>query len=129
MTKTNGINTLPTFLTLGPRLIPALSLPLEASSAGHALRMEKRTPDPIKEAKFMSRNPGPKAQKVNSDPPRRIAWSVAEVALQTGLSEPFVRLEIKRGNLPASKVGRRVIVLDESMLRWLEQGTWLSGSR
>ncbi len=54
---------------------------------------------------------------------KRIAFSVREVALQTGLSVPFVRLEIKRGNLRASKIGRRVIVLATAMYEWLEGGT------
>ena len=57
---------------------------------------------------------------------RRIAFSVKEVAQQTGLSQPFVRLEIKRGNLRASRVGRRVVVLVTAMDEWLNQGTWLS---
>jgi len=57
---------------------------------------------------------------------RRIAFSVREVASQTGLSVPFVRLEIKRGNLRASKVGRRVIVLVTAMDEWLNEGTWLN---
>ncbi|HEV2493244.1 MAG TPA: helix-turn-helix domain-containing protein [Terriglobia bacterium] len=57
---------------------------------------------------------------------RRIAFSVREVALQTGLSQPFIRLEIKRGNLRASRVGRRVVVLVTAMDEWLNEGTWLS---
>lgn len=60
---------------------------------------------------------------------RRIAFSVKEVAQQTGLSQPFVRLEIRRGNLRASKVGRRVVVLVAAMDAWLNEGTWLSGTR
>lgn len=57
---------------------------------------------------------------------QRIAFSVREVALQTGLSQPFIRLEIKRGNLRASRVGRRVVVLVTAMDEWLDKGTWLS---
>ena len=57
---------------------------------------------------------------------RRIAYSVREVAQQTCLSEPFIRLEIKRGNLRASKLGRRVVVLAEFIDEWLNEGTWLN---
>src|SRR5690242_5096465 len=37
--------------------------------------------------------------------PERAGYSVREVAKQYGLSEPFIRLEIKRGNLRAAKLG------------------------
>lgn len=46
---------------------------------------------------------------------------------QLPVSEPFIRLEIKRGNLQATRLGRRVIILAESMNKWLELGTWLRG--
>src|SRR5579863_7931868 len=80
---------------------------------------------PIEEARCMSKKdpvPGQRSLEVQ----RRIAFSVREVASQTGLSVPFVRLEIKRGNLRASKVGRRVIVLVTAMDEWLNEGTWLN---
>ena len=75
----------------------------------------------------MSKDPVP--GQASPEVQKRIAFSVREVALQTGLSQPFVRLEIKRGNLRASKIGRRVIVLATAMDEWLEGGTWLSGTR
>lgn len=60
---------------------------------------------------------------------RRIAYSVREVAEQTGLSQPFIRLEIKRRNLRATRLGRRVIVLAKDMDEWLNGGTWVEGTR
>ena len=75
----------------------------------------------------MSKNPAP--DQASPELQKRIAFSVREVALQTGLSQPFVRLEIKRGNLRASKIGRRVVILATAMYEWLEGGTWLSGTR
>ena len=74
----------------------------------------------------MPRDPVP--QQASPGPQRRIGYSVREVAQQLPVSEPFIRLEIKRGNLQATKLGRRVIILAESMNKWLEQGTWLSGA-
>jgi excisionase family DNA binding protein len=65
----------------------------------------------------------------SSETQKRIAYSVSEVAQQTGLSEPFIRLEIKRGNLRASRVGRRVAVLVTAMDEWLNEGTWVSATR
>lgn len=67
--------------------------------------------------------------ETSSERQRRIAYSVREVAEQTGLSQPFVRLEIRRGNLRASRVGRRVIILVTSMDAWLNEGTWVRATR
>jgi transposase len=46
------------------------------------------------------------AHQVRPKPQQRAGYSVREIANQYGVSEPFVRLEIKRGNLRASKLGR-----------------------
>ena len=64
---------------------------------------------------------GPEVQK-------RIAFSVRELAEQTGLSQPFLRLEIRRGHLRASKLGRRVLVSAKAIDEWLERGTWVKGT-
>ena len=66
---------------------------------------------------------------VGHGPQERIAFSVRELADQTGLSQPFIRLEIRRGNLRASKVGRRVIVLATARDEWLQGSTWVKGTR
>lgn len=50
------------------------------------------------------------------------AYSVKEVSELTSLSTPFVRLEIKRGNLKAAKFGARVLVTDKSLSEYLEKG-------
>jgi len=71
----------------------------------------------------MSKNPVPGQGSLEV---QRIAHSIREVSQLTGLSQPFIRLEIKRGNLRASKVGRRVVVLVTAMDEWLNEGTWLS---
>lgn len=73
----------------------------------------------------MPKDPVP--QQASPGAQRRIGYSVREVAQQLPVSEPFIRLEIKRGNLQASKLGRRVIILEESVNRWLAKGTWLKG--
>ena len=49
----------------------------------------------------------------------RVAWSVSEVAASTGLSRGFVRSEIKHGHLRARRAGRRVLVLDKELHRYL----------
>src|SRR5689334_14688861 len=53
---------------------------------------------------------------------KRAGYSVREVAKQYGLSEPFVRLEIKRGNLRAAKLGRRVVIPIDSVKDWVSGG-------
>ena len=71
----------------------------------------------------------PHDSEAGSGPRERIAFSVRELADQTGLSQPFIQLEIKRGNLRASKLGRRVIVLAAARDEWLEGSTWVRGTR
>jgi excisionase family DNA binding protein len=50
------------------------------------------------------------------------AYSIKEVAAETTLSIPFVRLEIKRGNLQAGKFGKRVLITAENLSRYLNKG-------
>ncbi len=54
---------------------------------------------------------------------QRIAWSLAEIAKQTGLSLGFLRNEVRGGRLPVKHFGRRVLVLDESLRRYLAEGS------
>jgi excisionase family DNA binding protein len=49
----------------------------------------------------------------------RLAYGVAELAAKTATSIPFIRKEIRRGHLKASKVSRRVLVTTESVREWL----------
>lgn len=50
------------------------------------------------------------------------AYSLKEVSAETSLSVPFVRLEIKRGNLQAGKFGKRVLITAENLSRYLNKG-------
>lgn len=50
------------------------------------------------------------------------AYSVKEVSAETTLSIPFVRLEIKRGNLQAGKFGKRILITAENLSRYLKKG-------
>lgn len=52
----------------------------------------------------------------------RKAYSIKEVSQQISLSVPFVRLEIKRGNLKAGKFGRRVLITENSLSEYLNKG-------
>ena len=51
--------------------------------------------------------------------PNKQAYSIKEVAQQTSLSQPFVRLEIKRGKLKARKFGTRTLITSENLSRYL----------
>jgi len=53
----------------------------------------------------------------------KIAYSVEETAEQTSLSKAFLRLEIKRGNLKVKRFGRRVLIRDEDLREYLENGS------
>lgn len=51
---------------------------------------------------------------------KKIGRSVAEVASVTSLSKSFLRIEIKAGKLKARKFGRRVVILDADLEKYLE---------
>ena len=53
----------------------------------------------------------------------RMAWSPAEVAKATGFSLGFVRKEIAKGALLATRCGRRLIVTDAELQRYLAEGS------
>ncbi len=53
----------------------------------------------------------------------RIAWSLAEIAEQTGLSVGYLRNEVRASRLPIREFGRRVLVLDEDLRRYLTEGS------
>jgi hypothetical protein len=50
----------------------------------------------------------------------RSAYSVSEISRSTGLSTGFLRKQIKMGSLRARKLGRRVVVLDMDLRRFLQ---------
>lgn len=54
---------------------------------------------------------------------QRLTWSIADVARMTGLSIPFLRYEVRRGNLLVKRFGRRVTVRSEELIRYLEEGS------
>ncbi len=51
--------------------------------------------------------------------PSKWAYSIKEVAQETSLSQPFVRLEIKRGKLKAKKFGTRTLSTAENLSNYL----------
>lgn len=53
----------------------------------------------------------------------RMAWSLAEISNFTGLSVAFLRNEIRAGRLVFKKFGRRVLVRDEDLQRYLANGS------
>jgi excisionase family DNA binding protein len=50
---------------------------------------------------------------------KRLTWGIAEISAVTGLSAGFVRKEIRAGRLAARRAGRRVLVLDHDLKRYL----------
>lgn len=49
----------------------------------------------------------------------RLSWRLNQLAEATGLSVPFLRNEVRAGNLKTRKLGSAVIVLDEDARRYL----------
>lgn len=55
--------------------------------------------------------------------PARKAFSLAEIAESTGLSQGYLRNEIRAKRLPIRKFGRRVVVLASDLQRFLDEGS------
>jgi excisionase family DNA binding protein len=53
----------------------------------------------------------------------KLGWTLEELAHSLSVSVPFLRLEIKRGRLRAAHLGRRVVVLDDEVRRYLAQAS------
>jgi len=51
----------------------------------------------------------------------KLAYSVEEISAQTSLSKAFVRNEITAGKLKAQKFGRRVLVLNQDLQKYLNK--------
>lgn len=53
---------------------------------------------------------------------QKISFSVADAASMTTLSKAYLWNEIKAGNLKASKIGRRVLILRDDLMDYLKKG-------
>ncbi len=53
----------------------------------------------------------------------RLAWSLAEISKQTGLSVGYLRNEVRAKRLPVKNFGRRVLVLEPDLQAYLAQGS------
>lgn len=51
----------------------------------------------------------------------KLGWTLEELAHSLSVSVPFLRLEVKRGRLMAAHLGRRVVVLDTEVRRYLAE--------
>lgn len=51
----------------------------------------------------------------------KLAYSVSEASERTSLSKAFLRNEIRAKKLKAKLVGRRVLILDADLKKWLEE--------
>jgi hypothetical protein len=49
----------------------------------------------------------------------KLGWTLDELARSLSVSVPFLRLEVKRGRLRVAHLGRRVVVLDSEVRRYL----------
>ncbi len=54
---------------------------------------------------------------------QKIAWSLNDISEATGLSVNFLRYEVRRGYLKTRNFGRRVLVLDADLQRYMESGS------
>ncbi len=53
----------------------------------------------------------------------KLGWTLDELARSLSVSVPFLRLELKRGRLKAAHLGRRVVVLDSEVRRYLAEAS------
>jgi hypothetical protein len=53
----------------------------------------------------------------------KLGWTLEELAYSLSVSVPFLRLEVKRGRLKAAHLGRRVVLLDRDVQRYLAEAS------
>lgn len=53
----------------------------------------------------------------------KLGWTLEELAHSLSVSVPFLRLEVKRGRLKAAHLGRRVVLLDRDVQRYLAEAS------
>ncbi|MGO9265218.1 MAG: helix-turn-helix domain-containing protein [Candidatus Binataceae bacterium] len=53
----------------------------------------------------------------------KLGWTFEELARSLSVSVPFLRLEVKRGRLKAAHLGRRVVLLDRDVRRYLAEAS------
>ena len=53
----------------------------------------------------------------------KLGWTFEELANSQSVSVPFLRLEVKRGRLKAARLGRRVVLLDSDVQRYLAEAS------
>jgi excisionase family DNA binding protein len=53
----------------------------------------------------------------------KLGWTFEELASSLSVSVPFLRLEVKRGRLKAAHLGRRVVLLDSDVRRYLAEAS------
>lgn len=53
----------------------------------------------------------------------KLGWTFEELAHSLSVSAPFLRLEVKRGRLKAAHLGRRVVLLDSDVRRYLAEAS------
>jgi hypothetical protein len=56
-------------------------------------------------------------------PSPKLGWTLHELAQSLSVSVPFLRLEVKRGRLRVAHLGRRVVVLDAEVRRYLAEAS------
>lgn len=61
--------------------------------------------------------------KISVTENNRMAWSLSDISEATGLSVNFLRYEVRRGNLSVRKFGRRVLVRNDELQRYMETGS------
>ncbi len=52
----------------------------------------------------------------------KMAYSVEEISQQTTLSKAFLRNEIRAGKLKVKRCGRRVLILKDDFMNYLNEG-------
>jgi excisionase family DNA binding protein len=53
----------------------------------------------------------------------RFGWSLKDINERTGLSLGFLRNEVRAGRLPSRRFGRRVLIIDEDLRKYLGEGS------
>ncbi len=57
-----------------------------------------------------------------SEQQNKIAYSVEQISEQTTLSKAYLRNEIRAGKLKVKRCGRRVLILKDDFMNYLNEG-------
>jgi excisionase family DNA binding protein len=61
------------------------------------------------------------ATKPTQEPLQRLAWGIREAAQLCSVSTSFIRKALDAGELRRTRLGRRVVIKDADLKKWIDE--------